>query len=324
MRTRAGDRSPETATCVPGSARCVPDTPDDRLRRFADEHHGLYRVQDARVAGLTPTQISRRVRQGRAERMGRGVYRFAGAPRTYEQSLLAATWRTNGVASHRSAAALHGLLPTDGLPVEVTVPRSGSHVHEGLVVHRHGDLSSARLVSIAAIRTTGPARTLVDIGSVIGGQQLERLVHGALHRRLTTIDRLVEEYRAVTRPGRNGTGPIGQLLRELDPTMGPAESDLEVLLLSILDEFGLPPPVRQYVVEVVGRTFRLDAAYPDHKVFLEGDGFGVHGTRNAFEDDRWRQNLLVVAGWRPLRFTWRQLHGDRIAVAGQVRSTLGL
>jgi very-short-patch-repair endonuclease len=212
----------------------------------------------------------------------------------------------------------------DGQPIEVSVLRTGSHEHDGVIVHRSDDLASARLVTINAIRTTSPARTLVDIGSVVGPRQLERMVHAAIHRRLTSLDHLVTEYLGLSRPGRSGTGPIGELLRELDPTMGPAESDLEVLLLSILDEFGLPPPVRQHEVMIQGHAFRLDAAYPDQNLFLEGDGFGVHGTRTAFEDDRWRQNLLVIAGWRPLRFTWRQLRTDRAAVAAQVRSALGV
>ena len=95
------------------------------------------------------------------------------------------------------------------------------------------------------------------------------------------------------------------LLVERDPTLAPAESDLETLLFKILREAGLPAPVRQHVVEIDGHRFRLDAAYPELMIFIEGDGFGVHSPRGPFERDRWRQNLLVSAGWSPLRFTWR-------------------
>ena len=56
---------------------------------------------------------------------------------------------------------------------------------------------------------------------------------------------------------------------------------------------------------VAGQRFRLDAAYPELMIFMEGDGFGVHSQRDPFEIDRSRQNLLVLAGWLPLRFTWR-------------------
>ena len=90
-------------------------------------------------------------------------------------------------------------------------------------------------------------------------------------------------------------------------SLAPAESDLETLLFKILREAGLPAPVRQHEVVVAGQTFFLDAAYPELMIFMEGDGFGVHSQRGPFELDRSRQNLLVVAGWLPLRFTWRRL-----------------
>lgn len=100
--------------------------------------------------------------------------------------------------------------------------------------------------------------------------------------------------------------------------MAPAESDLETLLLRILREFGLPEPERQFEVRIGEALFWLDVAYSDLKIFIEGDGFGVHSTRNAFERDRDRQNLLVLDGWLPLRFTWRHLCRNPQRVGSQV------
>ena len=107
--------------------------------------------------------------------------------------------------------------------------------------------------------------------------------------------------------GRPGPAALRSLLVERDPSLAPAESDLETLLSKILRDGGLPAPVRQFEVVVAGQRFRLDAAYPELMIFMEGDGFGVHSPRGPFERDRSRQNLLVVAGWLPLRFTWRRL-----------------
>jgi hypothetical protein len=91
----------------------------------------------------------------------------------------------------------------------------------------------------------------------------------------------------------------------------------------VLRDHGLPEPVRQLPVTVGGRNLRLDLAYPDAMVFLEGDGFGVHGLDPGnFENDRGRQNLLVVAGWHPLRFTWRMLVHTPSLCARDVRSLL--
>jgi very-short-patch-repair endonuclease len=71
-----------------------------------------------------------------------------------------------------------------------------------------------------------------------------------------------------------------------------------------------------------GQTFRLDFAYVAHKVAIECDGFSTHGSRLAFEDDRRRQNFLVLEGWRVLRFTWRQITSSPDWVVEQVRRAL--
>lgn len=292
--------------------------PDDELARFARHHHGLFRADDARRAGLADGQIQRRVLQGRSQRIGKGVYRIAGSPPTREQSILGAVWRSNGVASHRTAAELHGLLRPSTRRPEVTVDSSRGHDLTGVLVHRSIDLARSGLVVMSGIPTTDAARTLRDLGQVISARALEPLVHTALHRRLTEWDLLVAEYTRLARPGRRGSGPLGEVLREIDPSMRPAESDLETLLPQILRDHGVPLPVRQHEVLVDGHLFRLDLAYPAEMLLIEGDGFGVHGTRSAFEHDRSRQNLLVLHGWRPLRFTWRPLRHGPSGVAGQV------
>lgn len=172
------------------------------------------------------------------------------------------------------------------------------------------------------IPTTGASRTLVDMGLAVSAEELERALHRALHLGLTTIDHLSAVRERVARRGRTGVGPIGALLADYDPAMAPAESELELVILRVLREHGVLTPVRQLCVVVDGQEFRLDMAYPRHKVFLEGDGFGVHGGRGAFEDDRWRQNLLVVHGWWPLRITWRQAHQQPAACASFVERKL--
>ncbi len=55
---------------------------------------------------------------------------------------------------------------------------------------------------------------------------------------------------------------------------------------------------------------------------VELDGYGAHGTRHAFEDDRERDRLLQLAGFRVVRVTWRQLHQDPMRLARDLRSLL--
>jgi very-short-patch-repair endonuclease len=57
-------------------------------------------------------------------------------------------------------------------------------------------------------------------------------------------------------------------------------------------------------------------------LIVETDGHRVHGTRQAFERDRRRDRLLLLAGWRVVRFTWRQPLQDPDEVAETIRTLL--
>lgn len=329
-RSRAGD-----PTCWRPERVLVPGDPgrdlgfdwrvsdaERLLLRFAEQHHGLYRTRDAYQLGLSFHHVRQRSASGLSERLGGGVHRVVGVAPNTRQELLAAVWRTDGVASHRSAAVLHGLLEAGDHDPEVTVAPTGGHEVAGVIVHRSGDLHRSHVEEIDAIPVTGVARTLVDLGAVVGRKRLEQAVHRARHLGLVDLDALRREYEQLSARGRNGCGPMGELLADQHASLAPTESRLELELFHLLRRAGVPLPERQHPVLVEGRRFVLDFAYPRSLLFLEGDGFGVHGTRSAFESDRDRQNLLVVAGWRPLRFTWRQVRQSPHVVVARVRGGL--
>ena len=80
----------------------------------------------------------------------------------------------------------------------------------------------------------------------------------------------------------------------------------------------LPQPVRD-LKAVPGRQFRIDLAWPELRLCVECDGesgctkdgtfvpYGRHGSRKGMATDAEKQNGLVLAGWRPLRFTGAQV-----------------
>ena len=296
-------------------------TPDQRIARLAADSFGLIRRQDAVRLGLSRHQIGQRIRSGRWEAVRPGVYRMAGVPPSPEQALAAATLATGGVASHRSAAWLLELGNVPRLP-EVTADRSTSHGHDGLRLHRTTDLLPRDTTSVRGLRCTNATRTCIDLGARLDADALEALVHTAIRLRLTHPDHLITRFLQIARRGRAGCATTRQVLQRIDPTLEPAESDLETLLIQVLRRFGVPLPVRQFPVLVDGRKFRLDFAYPDLMVAIESDGFAVHGDRSSFEHDRERQNRLVLQGWRILRFTWRQICGRPEWVARQVQAAI--
>ena len=289
-----------------------------RLARCAASQSGLITRQELLKIGFTEHQIRNRVNSGRLVALHRSVYLVAGAPLNDAVWLKAATLTTGGIASHRSAAHLLGLIDFGPSRPELTIGATANN-RGPFITHRSSDLLSRDTSTVTGVLTTNATRTLVDLGSVVHADMLEAALERALLKRTTTVDRLIRRFFELARHGRPGIAALRSLLVDRDPTLAPAESDLETLLFKILREAGVPAPVRQHEVVVAGQTFFLDAAYPELMIFMEGDGFGVHSQRDPFEIDRSRQNLLVLARWLPLRFTWRRLCRTPRGVVNEVR-----
>ena len=64
---------------------------------------------------------------------------------------------------------------------------------------------------------------------------------------------------------------------------------------------GLPQPVLQHEVTAAGQQYRIDVAYPEHRVGIEYDGEEFHSTPRQLDADRRRQRHLARAGWSIIR-----------------------
>jgi very-short-patch-repair endonuclease len=131
-----------------------------------------------------------------------------------------------------------------------------------------------------------------------------------LRRRLPPVELLVLADQAL----RLGLGRFDELAR-------PAESPMETRLRSLLTSAGLPAPqVQTDLYDDTGNFLaRADLYYPSAHLVIEFDG-GNHRDR-LVSDDR-RQNLLLTAGYRLLRFTAADVFGRADAVVAQVRALL--
>ena len=106
------------------------------LPRLAARQHGVFTRAQALALGVTPRTADRRARTGTWELLYPAVYRLAGAPVTWRQSLLAAcfAWGDGAVISHRAAGALWGL-PDRKACIELTVQRDRRRAYDH-EVHR--------------------------------------------------------------------------------------------------------------------------------------------------------------------------------------------
>ncbi len=273
--------------------------PDLRAARLAARRHGLVTLAQALQLGLSADQVARRVRSGRWERVGRGVYRITGAPITPQQAALAAVLRASGGAlvSHLSAVALLGLAPWPNTP-HVTVGTSAGARTPGVLVHR-SDVPRGDRTTVGCIPATTPARALIDIAPMVDGQQLGDLVDAVICGGLAQPSQILSALRrSQRRPGRAGTVMMRDVLRPWLTGIRPG-SPAEVRLLRRIEAWGLPTPVSQHLVrrptgEVVAA---LDLAWPCQQLGLEYDGEQFHTPRRLGADME-REESLRAMGWR--------------------------
>jgi very-short-patch-repair endonuclease len=292
------------------------------IDRIAGAQHGLVTTEQA-VKALGPSRKDRWVAERRLLSVQPRVFRVAGTPQTWHQQLMAAVLTADGVVSHRSAAELWGLTPPAGyVDVSVRPPRA-PRARPPVIIHRIKDLHRELAVERQGLPLTDPVRTIIDLGLVASRWAVRDAMSRALTTRLLTV-REVEWLRdALGRPGRSGTGVVGKLLEERMLSAGPEESLLERRFLDLIRRHDLPIPMVQHEVWSAGRfVARVDAAYPDHKLAIEVDGYSAHASPDAFQRDRERQNRLVALGWTVLRFTWHDVVRRPGTVASAIRGEI--
>jgi very-short-patch-repair endonuclease len=275
---------------------------------------GPFTLEVARQAGLTWKQL-----QGpRWRRISYGRYLWAGLGERSDLVLSSVRQRLPAGAafSGRTAAWLHGLDvgPLDS--IEVTIPKgSGSWALVGVTVSQ-ASLSECDVVVRRGLPTTSPGRTVFDLGCRPPLVEAVVAVDMALHARVVVLAEI--DQIATTRSGSRGIRQFRQALDFAEPA---TESPMETRMRMLLVLNGIPKPEVQVSLRDDSGRFlgRADLYYPAQRLVLEYDG-GTH--RNSLVEDNRRQNLLVNAGFRILRFTFADVTGTPDAVVSQVRAAL--
>src|SRR5258708_21226396 len=137
----------------------------------------------------------------------------------------------------------------------------------------------------------------------------------AFHLHLTNAEDLMRHAGAAHREAG------AHRLRSLASRGAAAESPMETRLRWLLLEAGLPCPEVQTNLRDRWRRFlgRADLYYAEARLILEYDGANH---RDRLADDNRRQNLLINAGYRILRFTSTVIHQRPEAGVEQVRGSL--
>lgn len=181
---------------------------------------------------------------------------------------------------------------------------------------RRSSLGVNEIVVRGEFRVTSPTRTLLDISCRQPLTEAVVVADMALHAGVLHPDELVasvETYR-----GGWGIKALRRVVWQAEPA---SESPMETRLRMLLVLGGLPRPHAQVPIHDRDGQFagRPDLYYPDVRLGLEYDG-GTH--RASLVEDNRRQNRLLDAGVRLLRFTAADIYNSPDSVVALVRSRL--
>jgi hypothetical protein len=305
---------------VVGSMGAVSDEPFPRDRLAQAD--AIARHQGA-SAGVAPHTMRNRVRDGRWQRLQRGVYAtFSGEP-VRETVLWAALLRAGpgAVLSHQTAAERHGLIDEPSSLITITVPASRHPGRwakvPGVIIYR----------SDAILRTRHPAMfppctrvedTVLDLIQLAATfDDAYAWICRAIGRRRTTADRIGRAMDA-----RKKMRWRREIAVALDDADGGALSVLEYRYVHRVERpHGLPVARRQAKIRKGLSNRYLDNLYEEFCVCVELDGTAAHPADEQWRDKR-RDNANTVSGILTLRFGLLDLGERRCETARAVAALL--
>lgn len=296
---------------------------DVALSSLATRQHGVVTLAQLKALGLSSSGVRNRVAAGRLHRIHRGVYAVGHARLTDKGRWLAAVLACgpDAALSHRSAASHLGLLHSTRSESDVTTTRRAGRLVAGVDAHFARRLDVSEIEKVEGIRCTTVARTLLDLADVVKRRVLERAVDKA--EVLRVFDGCALEAVLERAAGRRGAPLLRSILKENQIGATITESELEEHFLALCGVAGIPLPLVNQWILLEGGAVRADFLWPDQRLIVETDGRRVHATSRAFEHDRRRDQRLMLAGYRVVRCTWRQVVSEPQQLAATIRRLLG-
>jgi hypothetical protein len=278
---------------------------------LAAGRHGAFSRMKAASSGLGPHLVQRLIVQGFLAEPVPGVLIATATQDTWHRRMGIATsaGREAGRASHRAAARLFRLDGQLRASVEVLVARPRRLVLPAefdAIVHQATPLDRRDMVVVDKIPCTSLARTLADLGSVVGDDAVWKALIAARRIHRVSPPWLMQTALRLHRPGQAGTGRLLRALRRWASEGQLPDSWLEELIHRMLVDPGMPPLERQHpIVDHQGRTIaRADIGIPAARVALEGHSRQFHfgPIREAADEDR--DLAITRAGYEVIYLGW--------------------
>lgn len=296
-----------------------------RIAELATLQGGVVSLNQLRDEGVPRQLAAERAKANSLHRIHRGVYTVG------HRSVSRMTWLRaallacgeGAVISHGTAAAFHGLWDKAPLLIDVTVPVEAGRKIDGIRCRRCRYPEPEEVEFFNGIAVTTIARTLVDLAGMVGLATLKKTVGRAAIRRKLDLDAVdLAIHNAQRRRGLKALDLALAPYRTKDGKPLDLRSDFETLILPELLDSGLPRPGCNVPLDIEGERLVVDFLWERARVVVETDGRETHETPPAFQNDRRRDQFLASAGYRVLRVTWEQIHGEPTAVLGRIKNAL--
>lgn len=286
--------------------------------RIAQRQHGVVLRSQLWEIGVSRATLQRDISAGRWEPHGKGVLCLAGT----QQTPLVRAWitslatRPEGILTGASAAALHGSGAWDDVPLGrqgwVLLNRETSI---GVIALGHPNPKGLIKGGLALTTRT---QTAIDLLRVLPLSKARTIAFRAVQLGDLNPESLASAIRELR--GYRGNTQLRRILSDISDGAH-AESERRALIL--LRRARITGWVANYRVELRGGAYAaIDIAFPEARLAIEIDGRAWHSSTDRFESDRTRQNSLVSANWRVLRFTWQQIVNDPDYVTTEIRRHL--
>ena len=276
------------------------------MNHLFSQQFGMISARQLIEKGCSERTIRRMASEGALQTVLPGVFRSPSWPMGREQLMVAGCLRNSAAAlAFTTAGQIHGLRKMFDDRVHLLVPHGSSPDLPGLVVHRCRKIDPEDIVPVGnGMRVTSVARTLFDVGGVIGHRRVVSALENALDRKLVNMDTMSEVTLRLFHRRRPGSREIRSALLARSDWTSALQSDLEVRVLAAIRRAGLPMPVVQYELSFEdGHIVRFDFAWPHIRVALEVDHSFWHVGSEESRKDKQRDRKVATLSWQTLRIT---------------------
>ncbi|WP_188546826.1 DUF559 domain-containing protein [Rhodococcoides trifolii] len=258
--------------------------------------------------GLGRGAIAYRVKSQRLIRVLPAIYATE-KPDYLDLCTAVTLWKPNAVLSHLTAAWLWDMIDSEPETISASVPPdSARRAPQWVRLFRRQLPEHSRRRGLPVVTR---AQTFVDVAAMLHGSQLELFFD-------TAVRTPAERRELVTLCERSkGMAGMTALRQQLRRCVLNTRSEPERLV-------GRAMSARNFFMEINAQIGRYFGDFVDFRarVVVEIDGREFHISPDAFNNDRSRQNHLMLSGWLILRYSAVQVMANMDRVIDQIMAVV--